>query len=78
MRNALFPVKREVPGYDTILNRSLGNDLDLPELIAEVARHYLTRAYQEAEGNKSAACQLVGLPNYQTFTNWMKKYGVQS
>ncbi|MDM4018188.1 sigma-54 interaction domain-containing protein [Roseiconus lacunae] len=77
MRNALFPVKRDIPGYDAVLNRNLGNDLDLSELLAEVARHYLTRAYEEAEGNKSAACQLVGLPNYQTFTNWMKKYGVK-
>ena len=77
MRNALFPVKRDIPGYDAILNRNLGNDLDLSELLAEVARHYLARAYQETDGNKSAACQLVGLPNYQTFTNWMKKYGVQ-
>ncbi len=77
MRTALFPVKRETPGHDTILNRNLGKELDLNELIAEVARHYLTRAYQEAGGNKSAACQLVGLANYQTFTNWMKKYGVQ-
>lgn len=78
IRQALFPVKRQLPGHDAILNRSLGNDLDLPELLGEVARHYLTRAYDEAEGNKSAACKLVGLPNYQTFTNWMKKYGVKS
>lgn len=78
IRNALFPVKRQLPGYDSILNRNLGNDLDLPGLIGEVARHYLLRAYEEAEGNKSAACKLVGLPNYQTFTNWMKKYGVKS
>ena len=77
MRNALFPVKRDIPGYDAILNRNLGNELDLQELLAEVARHYLSRAIQEAEGNKSAACKLVGLTNYQTFTNWMKKYGVQ-
>lgn len=77
IRNALFPIKRDLPGYDAVLNRTLGKDLDLPALLAEVARHYLTRAFQEAEGNKSAACQLVGLANYQTFTNWMKKYGVQ-
>jgi DNA-binding NtrC family response regulator len=77
MRSALFPVKGDIRGHDTILNRILGQDLDLGELLAEVARHYLSRAYQEAEGNKSAACKLVGLPNYQTFTNWMKKYGVQ-
>ena len=45
--------------------------------LAEVARHYLSRAHGEARGNKSAACKLVGLPNYQTFTNWMKKHGVE-
>lgn len=77
IRQALFPVKRTLPGYDAILNRSLGNNLALPELLAEVARHYLARAYEEAGGNKSAACKLVGLPNYQTFTNWMKKFGVK-
>jgi DNA-binding NtrC family response regulator len=77
IRNALFPVKRPLPGHDSILNRSLGNDLDLPELLAEVARHYLSRAIREADGNKSVACTLVGLASYQTFTNWMKKYGVQ-
>jgi DNA-binding NtrC family response regulator len=78
IRNALFPVKRQLPGYDAILNRQLGNDLRLSDLLGEVARHYLARAYEEAEGNKSAACKLVGLPNYQTFTNWMKKYGVKT
>jgi hypothetical protein len=56
-------------------SRSVAAD-DVPVLIAEVARHYLDRAYDEADGNKSAACKLVGLQNYQTFTNWMKKYGV--
>lgn len=78
IQNALFPIKRDIPGHDTILNRNLGNDFDLPELMSEVARHYLSRAHREADGNKSAACKLVGLPNYQTFTNWMKKYGVES
>lgn len=76
VRNALFPVKREIPGYDSILNRNLGNDLDLPDLIAKVANHYLSRAYQETGGNKEAARKLVGLASAQTFTNWMKKYGV--
>tara|TARA_R110002167_G_scaffold146607_2_gene338068 strand:- start:7977 stop:9488 length:1512 start_codon:yes stop_codon:yes gene_type:complete len=77
IREALFPVKHQLVGYDSILNRNLGNDLNLPELITEVARHYLLRAYEETNGNKSAACKLVGLPSYQTFTNWMKKYGVK-
>lgn len=73
---ALFPVRKERPASESVLNRSLGDGFDLPDLLAEVARHYLSRAYSEARSNKSAACKLVGLPNYQTFTNWMKKYGV--
>ncbi|MCE2487347.1 MAG: hypothetical protein J4F42_17670 [Desulfurellaceae bacterium] len=70
------PSKILVPGTSRPVNRSLGNGLHLPGLLAEVARHYLGRALDETGGNKSAACKLVGLPNYQTFTNWLKKYGV--
>lgn len=78
MRTALFPVSQDKSGGDTILNRNLGNDLDLRELVAEVARHYLSRAFEESHGNKSEACRLVGLPSYQTFANWMKKYKLKS
>ena len=73
---ALFPVRKETQDFESVLGRGLGHGFDLPGLLAEVARHYLSRAYHEARGNKSAACKLVGLSNYQTFTNWMKKYGV--
>jgi DNA-binding NtrC family response regulator len=79
IRQALLPLTRGTAGgRDAILGRTLGDGLDLPALLAEVAQHYLKRAYDEAKGNKSVACQLVGLPSYQTFTNWMKKYGVES
>ncbi len=64
------------PGRLGILGRALGEGLDLPELLAEVARHYLDRALEAAHGNKSEAARLVGLPSYQTLTNWMAKYGV--
>jgi transcriptional regulator with PAS, ATPase and Fis domain len=43
-----------------------------------VARHYLGRALDEAHGNKTKAAKLVGLPSYQTFTNWMNRYGVKA
>ena len=61
---------------ETVLNRQLGNGLDLRELLAEVAQHYLSRALKETGGNKSRAAELVGLPSYQTFSNWLGKYGV--
>lgn len=76
VREALLPwVAR---GDDRILGRPLDEGLDLPELISTVARHYLERALDETAGNKTRAAQLVGLPSYQTLTNWMKRYGVKS
>ena len=54
----------------------LGNGLELPALVADLARHYLARALDEANGNKTRAAELIGLPSYQTLTNWMKRYDV--
>jgi DNA-binding NtrC family response regulator len=59
-----------------ILGRPLGEALNLPDLLAEVARHYLERALDEAGGNKTKAAALVGLPSYQTFSNWLQRYEV--
>ena len=59
-----------------LLGRSLGGGLDLPALMADLARHYLERALDEAGGNKTRAAELIGLPSYQTLTNWLARYGV--
>ncbi len=77
LREALFPISTENPAEGQVLNLSLGTDLRLQEILAKVARHYLSRALVEAKGNKTRAAQLVGLSNYQTFTNWMEKYGTE-
>ncbi len=74
IREALLPVVLE-RGSD-ILDRPLGNGLDLQQVISDVARHYLVRALKEAHGNKTRAAELIGLPSYQTLTNWLAKYGV--
>jgi DNA-binding NtrC family response regulator len=75
IREALLPVSgRHAQGQ--VLDRPLGDGLDLPAILAAVARHYLKRALDETRGNKTDAANLVGLPSYQTFTNWMKRYGV--
>jgi DNA-binding NtrC family response regulator len=76
VREALLPMSP--PADDAILGRPLGDSLDLPELLSAVARHYLERALDEAGGNKTRAAKLVGLPSYQTLTNWMKRYGVSA
>ncbi|MFN7913706.1 MAG: sigma-54 dependent transcriptional regulator [Vicinamibacterales bacterium] len=60
-----------------VLGRALGEGFSLPELLNEIARHYLGRALAEANGNKSEAARLVGLPSYQTLSNWMARHGVE-
>jgi DNA-binding NtrC family response regulator len=75
IREALLPLSRGARD-DTILDRPLGTGLDLKDLIATVARHYLSRAMESAHGNKTRAAELVGLPNYQTLSNWLTKYGL--
>lgn len=73
-KEALLAVKT---GRDDILDRPLSEGFSLPDLIKEVARHYLERAMDEAGDNKTKAADLVGLGSYQTLTNWLTKYGVQ-
>lgn len=64
------------PKGETVLGRPLEQGLSLPDLMAEVARHYLERAMAQVHGNKSEASRLLGLGSYQTLSNWLQKYGV--
>jgi len=75
-REALLPTASSRP--PDVLGRPLGVGLNLPELLQEVAGSYLRRAMDEAAGNKTRAAELVGLPSYQTLTNWLKRYGISS
>jgi DNA-binding NtrC family response regulator len=63
---------------DGILDKPLGEGLNLPEVLEIVARHYLQRALEESSGNKTVAARLVGLPSYQTLTNWLDRYKVRN
>ncbi len=61
---------------ESILGRPLDQGISLPDLIGDVARHYLNRAIAQTHGNKSEAARLLGLGSYQTLSNWLQKYGV--
>lgn len=56
---------------------TVGNGVNLPKILANTAREYLGCAIIETQGNKTKAAKLLGLPNYQTLTNWLEKYGVK-
>ena len=64
-------------GDDGILNRSVESGLELEALMTQVARHYIERALDHTRNNKTQASKLLGFGNYQTFTNWMNRYGVE-
>ena len=74
IREALLPANRS--GGDQLLGKPISEGVNLLQLIEKLAQHYLKRALAEAGGNKTKAAKLVGLPNYQTFTNWVSKYHV--
>ncbi len=76
MREALFPASSSQKNQERTLNRSLGNDFSLPDVLSDVARHYLKRAVEESGGSKTKMASLLGLSNYQTVSNWLNKYGV--
>jgi transcriptional regulator with PAS, ATPase and Fis domain len=76
MREAiLVPPRSESPS--SVLDRSIDNGVQLESLMSSVARHYLKKALDHTNGNKTRAAELLGLGSYQTLTNWIEKYGVE-
>tara|TARA_R100001244_G_scaffold71636_1_gene57886 strand:+ start:1048 stop:1419 length:372 start_codon:yes stop_codon:yes gene_type:complete len=49
---------------------------DLKDEIAALARKRITAALVVCDGNKTKAAQLLGLPSYQTLSNWIQQYDV--
>jgi transcriptional regulator with GAF, ATPase, and Fis domain len=74
IREALLP--ESSAEATTILDRPLGPGFSIQNVLEEVAKHYLGRAIAESRGNKSEAAKLLGLPSYQTLTNWLTKYKI--
>jgi DNA-binding NtrC family response regulator len=77
IREALLPIPTAGRGEEAILNRPVSQGINLPEIMKTVAVHYLEKGLSETHGNKTKTSEILGLPSYQTLTNWMKKYGVE-
>ncbi len=73
MRESLLEVPRRGKG---ILDRPLGEGFSIQGVIDEVEKHYLSRALDEAHGNRTKAAVMVGLPSYQTLNNWLRRHGL--
>lgn len=77
IRDALLVRPKKTESTETILYRNVENGLDLQELIAEVAEHYLNRVLKLTANNKTKAAELLKFANYQTLNNWIKKYNIK-
>jgi transcriptional regulator with PAS, ATPase and Fis domain len=76
IRHALLPVPTSSTCKGDILHRPLEEGINLPEIMKTVAVHYLERGLAKFNGNKTMTAKILGLPSYQTLTNWLKKYGI--
>jgi DNA-binding NtrC family response regulator len=75
IQDALLPMAQA--GDDGLLGKPLDDGINLLNLMEKLAQHYLKRALAEVNGSKTKAAELLGFSNYQTFTNWLKKYRVK-
>ncbi|HXW68024.1 MAG TPA: helix-turn-helix domain-containing protein, partial [Dissulfurispiraceae bacterium] len=77
IREALLPIPVSDMGGEFILNKPLEEGIQLPAIMNSVAVHYLGRGLAASHGNKTKAAKILGLPSYQTLSNWLKKYGLE-
>ena len=70
IRGALISTSPRQAG---ILDKDVSQGIDLNELCDDVVRHYVPLALKAAQGKKTKAAELLGLNNYQTLENKMRK-----
>jgi len=56
-----------------LLSRPLGDSFEIMSILDEVRDHFVLRAWNEANQVKTRAAKLLGLVNYQTYSNWLEK-----
>ena len=59
-----------------ILGRPLAEGFQVQDVLDEVARHYVQRALDDADGVKRRAASALGLGSATTLSNWMARLGL--
>ncbi|MDM8536039.1 sigma-54 dependent transcriptional regulator [Desulfobacterales bacterium HSG17] len=77
IREALLPIPANSGDKESVLDLSIEDGINLPEIMKKVAVHYLQRGLTKENKNKTKTASLLGLSSYQTLTNWLKKYGLE-
>jgi len=58
-------------------DQPLGDGFKLPEVLSEIERRYVERAWEESGHKITLAADLLGFPNYQNLSDRMRKYGIK-
>lgn len=61
---------------DSIFDRDISQGIDINDIFSEIARHYISKAMNLCNENKTKAANMLGLKNYQTLNNWIEKYNI--
>lgn len=76
MREAILVLPKSESAIG-LMDQAIEGGVQLETLMYNLARHYLKKALDYTNGNKTRAAELLGLGSYQTLTNWIEKYGVE-
>lgn len=60
-----------------LFDQSFGDGFKIQNIIENTVQHFIQKALKESGGSKTKAANLLGLPNYQTLSNWIIKYKVK-
>jgi transcriptional regulator with PAS, ATPase and Fis domain len=62
---------------ENILDADISQGIEINEIIEIITKHYVMQAMDFCHGSKIKAAALLGLKNYQTLNNWIKKYNIK-
>lgn len=75
IREAMLQITQPDEG---VLGRPIRVGFNLQSILDEVALHYLERVMKQCGNKKKRAAELLGFSSYQTLTNWLRRYGLES
>ena len=75
-KNALLKAPASRRGGDATLAHEVGQEFDLQQVLNNVERHYVEKAWLESGKRKKEAASLLGIANYQTFSKRLTKHGL--
>jgi transcriptional regulator with PAS, ATPase and Fis domain len=78
MREAILVTQSVTRSEKGVLDYPIEEGVDLEGILARVAKYYIARALAHSHKNKTQAATLLGLGSYQTLTNWMRRYGIDT